>query len=46
MSRTSISGDSEAGPIVATILVLCTGSAAFMTRWSYFSSSRESTRRE
>src|SRR5438094_7478840 len=30
MSRASISGDSDAGPIVATILVLCAGSAAFM----------------
>src|SRR5438876_1742168 len=32
MSRASISGDSDAGPMVATILVLCAGSAAFMAR--------------
>src|SRR5215468_11402594 len=35
MSRASVSEDSEAGPIVATILVLCAGSAAFMTRTSF-----------
>src|SRR5918996_1215923 len=32
MSRTSISGDSEAGPMVATILVLCAGSVVVMRR--------------
>src|SRR5207237_3896196 len=32
MSRASISGDSDAGPMVATILVLCAESAAFIAR--------------
>ena len=31
ISRASMSGDSDAGPMVATILVLCAGSAVFMT---------------
>src|SRR5215472_13027108 len=30
ISRVRISGDSDTGPIVATILVLCAGNAAFM----------------
>src|SRR6266571_3817467 len=35
-SRISISGDSDAGPMVATIFVLCSGNAAVMTRRSLF----------
>src|SRR5207247_8505812 len=44
MSRVSISGDSEAGPIVATILVLCAGNAAFMTQTSSFRPRRDRSR--
>src|SRR5881409_978695 len=38
MSRTIISGDSDAGPMVATIFVLCAGNAVVMTRTWCFAS--------
>src|SRR5437867_4934524 len=44
MSRVSISGDSEAGPIVATILVLCAENAAFMTQTSFCRPRRDRSR--
>src|SRR5205823_5815400 len=44
MSRVSISGDSEAGPIVATIFVLCAGSTAFMTQTSFCRPRRDRSR--